>query len=109
MCFHLHSSSLFPVHFFLPPSPPLLCRQLFLLRFENGSAENRLAVREVCDSDLQRYYAMEQALANWKQEVRNRILSWWIGQLGVMAVDIRQAGISDMVEEKEILAVLLGG
>lgn len=76
---------------------------------EPGSAENRLAVREVCDSVLQRYYAMEQATAGWEEGLRKQFLSRWIGQLGVMAGEIRQAGICDMVEETEIPAELLEG
>lgn len=62
------------------------------------SAENRLAVREACHSVLQRFYAMEEATAGWEERVRSRYLSRWVGQLGVMAGEVRQAGICDMVE-----------
>lgn len=52
---------------------------------------------------------MEKASAGWEERVRTRFFARWIGQLGVIAGEIRQAGICDMVEEKEIPAELLEG
>lgn len=66
-------------------------------------------MREVCDSVLQRFYTVEQTTAGWEKEAREQFVARWIGQLGSMAGEIRQAGICDMVEEKEIAAELLEG
>lgn len=52
---------------------------------------------------------MEEAVAGWEEGVRDRFSARWIGQLGVMAGEIRKAGVFDIVDRKETPAQLLEG
>lgn len=60
----------------------------------SGSVKDRLAMREVCD--FSNTMQLKKNPAGWEEKGWNCFLSRWTGQLGVLAGDIRRAGICDI-------------